>query len=55
MDNFAFRNSNIIIKGLNWKKKDYFSWKKFETQKNNLINNFYFCSNLFSYRFESNF
>ena len=55
IDNFAFKNSNIIIEGLIWKRKDYFSWKKFKTQKNNFINKFYFCINLFSYRFESNF
>ena len=30
IDNFAFKNSNIIIEGLIWKRKDYFSWKKFE-------------------------
>ena len=54
IDNFAFKNSNIIIEGLIWKRKDYFSWKKFETQKNNFINKFYFCPNLFSYRFELN-
>ena len=55
IDNFAFKNSNIIIEGLFWKRKDYFSWKKFETQKNNFINKFYFCLNLFSYCFEPNF
>ena len=53
--NFAFKNSNIIIEGLIWKRKDYFSWKKFETQKNNVINQFYFCPNFFSYRFLPNF
>ena len=37
MDNFAFKNINIIIEGLFWKRKDHFSWKKFETQKNNVI------------------
>ena len=37
------------------KRKDYFSWKKYETQKNNLINKFDFCLNLFSYRFEPSF
>ena len=35
--NFAFKNSNIIFKGIILKKKDYFSWKQFETQKNNFI------------------
>ena len=55
IDNFAFKNSNIIIEGLIWKRKDYFSWKKFETQKNNFINKFYFFPSLFSYRFETNF
>ena len=49
IDNFAFKNSNIIIEGLIWKRKDYFSLKKFETQKNNFINKFYFWPNLFSY------
>ena len=29
IDNFAFKNSNIIIEGEIWKRKDYFSWKKF--------------------------
>ena len=55
IDNFAFKNSDIIIEGLIWKRKDYFSWTKFETQKNNVINKFYFCLNLFSYHFEPNF
>ena len=41
IDNFAFKNSNINIEGLFWKRKDYFTWKKFETQKNNFINKFY--------------
>ena len=41
IDNFAFKNSNIIIEGLIWKRKDYFLWKKFETQKNNVINKFF--------------
>ena len=49
IDNFAFKNSNIIIEGLIWKRKDYFLWKKIETQKNNVIIKFYFCPNLFSY------
>ena len=49
IDNFAFKNSSIIIEGIIWKRKDYFSWKKFETQKDNFINKFYFCPNLFSY------
>ena len=55
IDNFASKNSNIIIEGLIWKRKDYFSWKNFETQKNDFINKFYFCSNLISHRFEPNF
>ena len=49
------KNSNIIIEELFWKRKDYFSWKKFETQKSNFINKFYFCPNCFSYRFLPNF
>ena len=36
-------------------RKDHFLWKKFETQKNNFINKFYLCPNLFSYRFLPNF
>ena len=55
IDNFAFKNSNIIIEGRILKRKDSFSWKKFETQKNNFIKKYYFCPNLFSYRFEPNF
>ena len=55
IDNFTFKNSIIIIEALISKKKDYFSCKKFKTQKNNLIDKFYFCPNLFSYRFEPNF
>ena len=43
IDNFAFKNSNIIGEGTIWKRKDYFSWKKFEMQKNNVYNKFYFC------------
>ena len=53
---FYFRkakNAARAAKNLFWKKK--FSWKKFETQKKNFINKFYFCPNLFSYRFERNF
>ena len=55
VDNFAFKNSNIIIEGLFWKRKDYFTWKKFESRKNNFINKFYFWLNFFSYRFLQNF
>ena len=55
IDNFAFKNSNIIIEGLFWKRKYYFPWKKLEIHKNNFINKFYFCPNFFSYRFLSNF
>ena len=28
VDNFSFKNSNIIIEGLIRKRKDYFQWKK---------------------------
>ena len=55
IDSFAFKNRNIIIEGLIWKKKDYFQWKKFETQKNDFINKFYYFPNLLSYRFKPNF
>ena len=55
MDNFAFKNSNIIIEGLTWQRKNYFPWKQFETQTNNFIKKFYVCPNSFSYRFEPNF
>ena len=41
VDNFAFKDNNIIIEGLFCKKKDYFTRRKFETQKNNFINKFY--------------
>ena len=54
IDNFAFKNRNIIIEGPFWKRKDYFTWTKFETQKNNFINKFYFWPNFFSYRFLPN-
>ena len=27
IDNFAFKNSNIINEGLIWERKDYFPWK----------------------------
>ena len=47
MDNFAFKNSNIIVEKVIWKGKDYFPWKKFEMQKNNVFHKFYFCWNLF--------
>ena len=47
IDNFSFKNSNIIIEGLIWKRKDYFSWKKFETQKNKVINKFSFAQTYF--------
>ena len=55
IDNFAFKNSNIIIEGLFWKRKDDLTWKKFEKQKNNFINKFYFWPKFFSYRFLWNF
>ena len=55
IDNIAFKKSNIIIEGLFWKRKDYFTWKKFETQKNNFINKYYYWPNFFSYRFLPNF
>ena len=47
IDNFAFKNSNIIIEGLIWRWKDYFSWKKFETQKIILLINFIFGQTYF--------
>ena len=43
IDNFALKNSNIIIEGLIWKRKDYFSWKKFEKQKIILLINIIFA------------
>ena len=36
-------------------RKDYFSWKKFEMQKNNAFKKFYFYPNFVSYRFVRNF
>ena len=53
LDNFAFKNSNIIIEGLFWKRKHYFRQKNLK-QKNNFINKFYFCANFFSYCFLPN-
>ena len=47
VDNFAVKISHIIIEGLFWNRKNYFIWKKFETQKNNLINKFYFDPTFF--------
>ena len=47
IDNFVFKDSNIIIDGLIWKRKDYFSWKKFETQKIILLINFIFAQTYF--------
>ena len=32
IDNFSFMNSNIIIEGIIWKKRDFLK-KKFETEK----------------------
>ena len=60
MNNFALKNiniinSNIIIEGLICKRKDYFTLKKFEMQKNNAFNQFYFYPNFFSYHFMPNF
>ena len=55
IDNFAFKNSNIIIERLIWKRIDYFSWKKIWNTKINFINKFYFFPNLFSYCFEAIF
>ena len=55
LSNLSLWNSNIIIEGLFWKRKDYFTWKKFERQKNNFIDKFYFWPNFFSYRFLPNF
>ena len=54
IDNFAFKNNNIIIEGLIWKRKDYSSRKKFETWKSNAFNKFYFYPNFFSHRFIPN-
>ena len=42
IDNFAFKNSNIIIEGLIGKRKDFFPWEKFDMLKNNLFNEFFF-------------
>ena len=47
IDHFAFKNSNIIIEGLIWKRKDYFPWKIFEMQQNNAFKKFYFYPNFF--------
>ena len=47
IDNFDFKNSNIIIEGLIWKRKDYFSWKRFDTQKIILLINFIFALTYF--------
>ena len=46
-DNFAFKNSNIIIEGIIWKRKYYFQRMKFETYKNNLINKYIFSPTFF--------
>ena len=53
--NFASKNSNIIIKGLIRRIKDYFPQTKFEMQKNNVFNKFLFLPNFFPYRFIPNF
>ena len=45
LDNFAFKNSIIIIEELIQKSNDYFPRKKFEMQKNNAFNKFYFYPN----------
>ena len=50
IDNFAFKNSNILLKDY-FQREKIISMKKFETQKNNSINEFYFCPNFFSYCF----
>ena len=56
IDNFAFKNSNIIVEGLYWKLKDYFSWKKFEMQKNNVFNKLnIIIAELFSLSFHANY
>ena len=47
IDNFSFKNSNFIIEGLIWNRKDYFPWIKFKMQKNNVFNKFYFCRTFF--------
>ena len=55
IDNFSFKTRDIIIEGLIRKRKDYFSWKILEMQKNNFINKFYFRPNFYSYSFIQNF
>ena len=47
IDNFSFEISNIIIEGVILKRKDYLPWKKFQMQKNNALNKFYFYPNFF--------
>ena len=55
IDNFAFKNSNIIIEAVIYKRKDYFPCKKTEAQNKNVFNKFYSCPNFISYRYIPNF
>ena len=40
IDNFAFKNSNIILEGLIWKRKDYFTGNNLKYKKIILLINF---------------
>ena len=58
MDNFVFKNSNIIIEGLILKTKDYFPWKKFKSRKIMYLTNFYSYGTFFliaSYKIVQNY
>ena len=55
IDNFAFKNSNTIIEGLFWKRKDYFTLKNVKHKKIILLINFIFDPTFFSYCFLPNF
>ena len=55
IDNFTFKNSNIIIEGLIWKREDDLSGKEFEMQINNVFKKFLFLPNFFPYCFIQNF
>ena len=50
IDDFAFKNSNIIIEGLIWKRKYYFLCRKII-----YLTNFIFIGTFFPYRFILNF
>ena len=43
IDNFILKNNGIIIEEIIWRKRECLPRQQFESQTNNIINQFYFC------------